>query len=81
MQIAGDNDNEDANYGATFKYDEKEPKIYEYFAMGKQIPTCRIYNKKYPSKNKLIAHIRQRYYLYRRYNGVFSDLSVFRVHI
>jgi hypothetical protein len=35
MQIAGDNDNEDANYGTTFKYDEKKPKVYGHFVMGK----------------------------------------------
>jgi len=35
MQITGDNDNEDVNYGATFEHDEEESKTYEHFAMSK----------------------------------------------
>jgi hypothetical protein len=58
MQIAGNNDNEDANYGTIFKYDKKESNAYGYFAINKQTLTCRVCNKKYASKNKLIAHIR-----------------------
>jgi Reverse transcriptase (RNA-dependent DNA polymerase)/RNase H-like domain found in reverse transcriptase/Integrase zinc binding domain len=81
MQIAGDNDNEDANYGATFEYDEEEPNAYGHFAIGTQTPTCRVCNKKYASRNKLMAHIRQGCYSCRRCDGVFSDLSVLRVHI
>jgi hypothetical protein len=58
MQIAGNSDNKNVNYGITFKYDEKESKTYGHFIMSKQILICRVYNKKYLFKNKLMAHIR-----------------------
>ena len=35
MQITGDNDNENVNYGAIFEYDEEEPNAYGYFVISK----------------------------------------------